>query len=101
MANRSSLRQGDKMNYGFWLVFKKDGGLRMTRTQPDIDRTERAMSVQLTVPLSMFDTPTLRATIAVEGADLAPPVIDVQAAQAALKGALGCDVDLIVLEARE
>lgn len=88
----------DHIEYGFWLVFDETGGMRASRGQPNVQRGERAMCCRAILPLSLFVTPELRATI-----EFAEPVqssfqIDVQAASTALKQAIGCDVDLRVVQ---
>ena len=100
MAPRTSLRLRspvDAMQYSFWLVFGVDGSMRCSRTQPGTDRNERAMSVTATLPMALFATPELKATIEVASPGAAAAFnIDIEAAATALRGVLGCDVDLKV-----
>lgn len=97
MAPRSSRITGTEVTYGLWLAFEEAGAVRLTRAQPSLDRAERAMYLQVTLPRSLWKTPSLRAEIAVQpGQDLSRS-IDITAAADALKGALGVDVDVKVL----
>lgn len=79
-----------------WLVFDRQGNVRMTRNEPDVGRAERAMKLTATVPLTLFSTPTISATLTIDAPAFPPRQIDVTAAAEALKGALGCDIDVRV-----
>lgn len=100
MAPRTSLRLRspvDATQYSFWLVFGTDGSMRCSRTKPGTSRDERAMNVTATLPMALFTTPELKATIEVASPGAAAAFnIDVEAAATALRGVLGCDVDLKV-----
>lgn len=96
--------KNDTVVYRLWLVMtapQAGGGVRATRQSPSVDRDERAMYIELTVPKALFETPTLRANIDITSSDTAPPVIDVQAAEAALRGTLGVDIELRVINTEE
>lgn len=93
MSRFSSIR-ADHIEYSFWLVFSRNGDVRMSRGEPAIERGERAMSCTATLPLALFRTPELRAKIRVDEAASMDFSIDVEAAAAALKQAVGVDVDL-------
>jgi len=95
---RYSHRSGDCMVYGMYLVFDADGGARMTRSAPDLARNERAVSLEVRLPLALFRALSLRATLTVDAPDQRAS-IDVTAAQDALRGALGVDIDLQIREA--
>lgn len=97
MAKQHSRRVGDHLVYGLHLIFDADGGARMTRGQPDLGRNERAVSLEVKLPLAMFRTPSLRATLTVDAPDQAA-AINVEAAGEALRGALGVDIDITVRE---
>jgi hypothetical protein len=93
MVARTSSIRSDRIDYSLWLVFDEIGGVRMTRRQPSLERHERGMALTLTVPRSVFKTPQFRASIKVE--DSGPgAAIDIVVAEAALKRALGIDIDL-------
>lgn len=85
-------------SYGFWLAFSDSGRVRLTIREPDITRDERKMYVQAALPLSLWSTPALRATITVTEDDHEPQFnIDLQAAGDAMREALGVDVDIRVV----
>jgi hypothetical protein len=86
MSARNSRITNNEVIYGFYLVFEEAGGVRLTRTEPHLDRAERAMFVQAKLPRTLWRTPSLRASI------------DIEIAGDALRSALGVDVDLKVIE---
>ncbi len=96
MSARTSIVRQDTIDYTFWLVFDATGGMRFTRTEPTAGRGERKMQCATTLPRSLFSTPNLKATITVDQAAGAVFDIDVTAAADALRGVVGCDVDLRV-----
>ena len=97
MGKQYSDVREDRTEYAFWLVFDRHGNLRMTRGAPGLDRTERAMSLHMQVPASLFDTPTLSGTILVEAThEGSKTTVDVRLAESALREALGIDIDLRV-----
>ncbi len=91
-----SLRRQDHWEVAFWLAFDITGGVRLTRSQPSLDRDERGMSVTVKVPHALFSTPQLRATIAIDAPTAPAMVIDATAAAEALRQAIGCDIDLTI-----
>lgn len=94
MSPRYSTVRSTEIEYAFWLVFDADGGLRFSRGEPSIGRGERAMSCSATLPRSLFRTPELRATIGISETVPSEFKIDVDAVGAALRQAIGCDIDL-------
>lgn len=96
MSARFSTIRGDHIEYAFWLTFESDGGMCLTRGQPTLAPNERAMAVTAKLPRSLFRTPQLKAAITVADPGDAAMQIDVAAGEAALRQALGCDVQLIV-----
>ena len=94
---RYSTTNGKQIDYAFWLVFGRDGSVRLTRAQPSAGRGERAMSCRAVLPMSLFRTPELKATIVLDEATKSEFKIDVRAASEALKGVIGVDVDLQVV----
>ena len=95
---RTSYRKGNDLVYDFWLVFRKDGDVRLTRTEPAITAGERKMSCEMQVPLALFSVPSMRATIRVPESDVPDRIeIDVEAAEAALRTAVGAEVRLEVI----
>lgn len=94
MSPRASVVRSQEIEYSFWLVFDDHGGMRFTRTEPGLDRNERAMSMRAVLPTSLFKTPTLSGSITVPDVEGGAFKVDVRAASEALKGALGVDIDL-------
>lgn len=97
MARFSSINHLDNIiTYSLWLIFDADGNVRLTRGEPSIDRNERGLSLSVALPLALFSTPQLRASITVED-PAQQVVIDTTAAAEAVKQAIGMDVDLRVV----
>lgn len=98
MSRQFSVIRSDHIEYAFWLIFGRDGSLRMSRGEPAVGVDERAMACSAILPRALFSTPTLKATIKID--DPAPSVfeLDVKAAGEALKQTLGLDVDLQIRE---
>ena len=94
MSTRHSIIRFDHIEYSFWLIFDRAGGVRMSRGEPSISRGERAMSCTAKLPKSLFKTPELKASIAIGEQIPDTFQIDVAAASEALKQAVGVDVDL-------
>lgn len=101
MAAQHSVRRADHIEYGFWLIFHDDGGVRMSRGQPNCSRDERGMKLTARLPLSLFSTPSLRAEINITDRVSDVPPIDLSAAGEALRSALGVDVVLTLHEPGE
>lgn len=97
--NKYSFTRGETLVYGFWLIFEGDGAVRLTRAQPGVTRSERAMKCEVTLPLALFKTPELRATITVAEPESSTFAIDVEAVGEALRTALGVDIDLRIAPA--
>jgi hypothetical protein len=90
---------GDTLNMSFWLAFDRHGYLRLSRGEPSLAANERAIAMSAQVPLSLFRTPNLSGTLTITAPEHSPPVIDVSAAEDALKAVIGCDVVLSVRDA--
>lgn len=97
MARDTTVKDGIAY-YSLWLIFHRDGTVRITRGQPDCDRNERALALTAKIPVAIFRTPTLSATLTISDPGPTAQQIDVAAASEALSGALGCDIDLVVRE---
>jgi hypothetical protein len=82
--------------FDFWLVFDKEGPMRLTRKAGKLSRNERALFVQATLPQSLWETPTLKASIVVADPGSAQRSVDVAAAAEAVRQAIGLDIDLQV-----
>lgn len=82
------------LTYDVWLVFDYFGKVRVTKTEPDLTRNERAMYMKCTLPKSLFNIPTLRANLTLD--EQAAPMLDVKAIGDAVKLATGLDIDVQV-----
>ncbi|MFG1461786.1 hypothetical protein V5F77_02720 [Xanthobacter sp. DSM 24535] len=101
MSPRHSCMGPNEISYSFWLVFDAAGSMRFSRGEPSVSRDERAMACTATLPRSLFSTPTLKATIGISDAVPSAFHIDVEAAGAALRQVVGCDIDLQVIRHEE
>lgn len=101
MSPRFSQVRKDTIDYGFWLVFDADGGMRFSRGEPALGRGELGMSCSATLPRSLFGVPVLKATIGVSDSGPNTFTFDVEAAGAALRQAVGCDIDFRVQQPEE
>lgn len=97
MAPRSTIFKAEEIVFGFWLVFDRSGQIRLARTEPSLDRDERSMYCEVTLPRALWRTPQLRATISIADPGPESRKIDIAAAGDALRGALGCDVDFRIM----
>jgi hypothetical protein len=97
--SRHSVVRSDYIEASLHLVFKANGDVRMTRGQPDLSRDERALALTAKIPSALFRTPTLQAKLTIDAPEMPVPVIDVYAAQEALRGVVGCDVEVVVRDA--
>lgn len=91
-------QMGKTLKFPMWLVFTSSGDVRVTRREPkSLGRDERALFLEATLPLSLWSTPVLRASLNVAEAEPgASARLDITAASEALRGALGVDIDLQV-----
>lgn len=96
MSPRNSRVTSTEVTFGFWLAFEEAGGVRLTRTEPHLDRAERAMYLQTTLPRSLWRRPTLRAEIKVQPGQDTSKTINLTVASEVLRSALGVDIDLKV-----
>lgn len=95
---RFSLRRQDHWEVALFLIFNDRGDARMTRGFPDMAGNERALSLTLKIPHSLFKVPQLSATIALGEKEVPDAHIDIEAAEAALTEALGARVEIMVKE---
>lgn len=71
--------------------------VRVTAGPPSLKRNERAINLKMKLPLALFQQAAIVATIDV--ADTTQPVeIDVPAVAEAVRGAIGMDIDLQVVD---
>jgi hypothetical protein len=96
--SKVSYTSGEVIQFPLWLIFNLDGSVRLTRREPgQLSRDERALRLDAALPLSLWATPVLSATLSVEAPGSPAMVqIDVTAASEALRGALGVDIELQV-----
>lgn len=93
--SRQTYSTGDNLVFPFWLIFSRSGDIRLTRKEPSIASSERAVEMFATLPLSLWSTPMIRASITVQhDPSTTNTVIDLNAAADALKSAIGVDVDM-------
>lgn len=98
---RYSFRYQDHWKVGLYLIFNAEGDVRMSRGYPSMSGNERALSITMKVPHSLFKVPQLSATITLGEKEVPDTEIDIAAAEAALTEALGARVELIVRENQE
>lgn len=96
MTTRFSSVGRDRIEYSLWLIFDNQGGCRMSRGMPSVQPYERAMSLSVGLPTALFRTPQLSAKVEIGDPGSPPPRINVDAAEAALKAVIGCDVSITV-----
>ncbi|MBO6755428.1 MAG: hypothetical protein JJ902_03820 [Roseibium sp.] len=83
----------DTIEYDFWLTFDHSGRTpRLTRNAPGLSIAERAMKCSVELPKAVFNQPQLVANIRVEREVEQELTIDIEAAETALTGVVGCDV---------
>ena len=101
--SRESYIMGETLIVPMWLIFTSGGEVRVTRREPTkLARDERAMHLCAKLPLALWAQPTLSATLTVEAPDPdARVMLDITAANTALNGVLGVDIDLQVREPEE
>lgn len=95
-----NVNNGTAWRWGFWLVF--DGGgtsqPRVASRSPSLRRHERAIYLEVTLPKSLWEIPTLKASIVVDSPEASASVIDVAAVSEAVRKATGLDFDIQVVE---
>lgn len=96
MTVKQTQRTATTLVYHFWLVFDSAGSLRLTRKEPAVGRQERAMAMSVTLPRSLFSTPTLKARVTVPEGEAQAIDIDIDTVSDAIKLAIGADIDLVV-----
>jgi hypothetical protein len=98
MSSRHTVRRDKSMHFGLWLVFHNNGDVRMSRGEPSLSASERAMYVNAALPLSLWQTPQLRASLTVNDPGNAGAIeTKIELAAEALKQAIGCDVVLNIV----
>ena len=67
--------------------------VKLTAGEPALGRGERAINVRMTLPLALFEAPSIIARIDVAEPTM-PVMIDAAAVAEAVKSAIGMDIDL-------
>lgn len=70
---------------------------RVVANEPSLGRNERAIKLAINLPVAIFETPSLRASINIEKPNEAVS-IDVAGVAEAVRSAIGMDVDIRVVE---
>ncbi|MAM41703.1 MAG: hypothetical protein CL949_25080 [Erythrobacter sp.] len=84
-----TIHPGDSRNWN------RRPSVKLTAGEPALSRGERGINVRLTLPLALFEAPSIVARINV-AAPTAPVTIDASAVADAVKSAIGMDVDVRV-----
>lgn len=85
------------LTFHFWLTLYPDGDIKLSRGEPNVERTGRKMKMELKVPKAVFKTPELKATVTIADPGENAMHIDVAAASEALRQTLGMDVDVRIV----
>jgi hypothetical protein len=98
MAPRHSNTYGSSIVFAAWLVIDDIGRMSLTRGQPKLSPKERAVSLTLTVPKSLFKTPSLKASITIPETVVPPEISAGTIAQLenVLKAGMGLDFKITV-----
>lgn len=94
-----------RIELDFWLIVKRGPhkgwpgrpSVRVAADQPGLGRDERAINLKMTLPVALFETPSITATINVE-APAERVEIDVPALAESVRKAIGMDVEIAVVE---
>lgn len=95
---KGTVVRGNQIEFGGYLTLDPNGGMKLTRGVPGLRPNERAMFISVTVPISIFKVPTLRAAISVPD-NLAPPIISVETVgeiERVLAAGIGMDVTVTI-----
>lgn len=94
-------RSDKKLLLDFWLTIGRGTGgsqrpsVKVSAGYPNLARNERAINLKIGLPLALFETPSISATINVESpAEVVS--IDTAAIAEAVRQAIGLDVDIRV-----
>lgn len=86
------VKRGEKNGYG-----RKHPKVRVSADAPKMDREERAINLVMSLPIALFETPSITATINVES-PRETVEIDVPALTESVRQAIGMDVHIAVRE---
>jgi hypothetical protein len=106
MPSHYGERNSDSISLDFHLIVS-DGktsnnpwgrpSVRITAGPPALKRNERAINLRMKLPAALFETPTIQATINV-AADQPRIELNAEAISEAVRGAIGMDVELQVVD---
>lgn len=89
------------MHLDFWMTIgRHDNGkpsVKVTAGYPALARAERAINLKMALPIALFETPSLSASIKVELPQQAI-TIDTSAVAEAMRQVVGMDVDISVVD---
>lgn len=96
------------VNLDFWLIVSPGAigawnarpSARITAAAPSLARNERAINLKVSLPIALFETPAITASITIENPGL-PVNIDARAIAEAVRGIVGMDIDLRVSESSQ
>lgn len=96
-------RDKKTLELDFWLTIGRGSGQEYNRrpsvkasaSYPSLSRNERAINLKMSLPLALFETPSLSASIKVDEPTQAIH-IDADAVAEAVRGVIGMDVDIQV-----
>lgn len=91
------------LHLDFWLTIGRSQGasdrpsVKVSAGYPNLSRNERALNLKMELPIALFETPSLSASIKVEHPQQAVH-IDVGAIAEAVRQVVGLDVDVAVAQ---
>jgi hypothetical protein len=94
---RYTSRTATEVVMHFHLVFDEAGTLKLSRSEPRLNRGERSMALALKVPRTLWQTPQLSASIEITDPGNPKAEIDVKAASDALREVTGLDIDVQIV----
>ena len=96
-----SCEHGHALLLDFWLTVGRGTGgsdrpsVKVTAGYPSLSRNERAINLKMQLPIALFETPSLTASIKVDAPSQAI-TIDASAVAEAVRQCIGMDVDIAV-----
>ena len=105
MSSHFGCQDSNTISMDLWLVVGRGDprnwnarpSARITARSPDLKRNERAINLKVELPMALFETPALSATISVDQ-PLTGVSIDCSAVAEAVKQVIGMDVSIQVTE---
>ena len=106
MGTRFGWESADQLKLDFWLTIGRNNGysktpsVKVSAGYPSLARNERALNLKITLPLALFETPSLSASIKVDEPSQAVH-IDAETISEAVRQVIGMDVDIQVVRPGE